>query len=487
VLAAIMLATCAVPGRAATPVPALDAYPAAGPAPQTQVLAPQRLLTDTVALYLPLLQHSRPPSIFGTQLGAVSGPRLDALITTDSGWVRAAGVSWSAVQPAGPDDHNWSALASNEAQWINAAQHNLKPIVIVSNTPTWAQAKPGYFCGPIKPQNLADFGNFMFDLVQRYSGAPYNVHYWEIWNEPDVDASLVPPNSAFGCLGNKNDPYYGGGAYADLLKAVYPRIKAADPSAQVMTGGLLLNCDPNLPAVCPDPLPARFFEGVLRAGGGPYFDIVSFHAYDVYGDTQGPGLGHFSLPNWNTAWNAASGPRFAAVAKANYLRGLLATYNVTGKQLLNSEVAVISYEATRTATFETTKAYHVARVYATALAQGFLANVWFSLDDDWHWVALLDPATLAPRPSFVAYQFAADRLGLATYVRVLTGLGGVTGYEFRRDTTTVWVLWATNDLLNSVTLPSVPTAAFHVDGTPLAVPTTSLSVGHEPLYVEWGP
>jgi hypothetical protein len=83
----------------------------------------------------------------------------------------------------------------------------------------------------------------MHDLVARYSVPPYNVKYWELWNEPDVDpalAGLIGGDIPFGCWGDSTDPYYGGGYYAEMLKAVYPRIKAADPQAQVARGRIAL-------------------------------------------------------------------------------------------------------------------------------------------------------------------------------------------------------------------------------------------------------
>ena len=53
-------------------------------------------------------------------------------------------------------------------------------------------------------------------------------------------------------------------AYAQLLKATYPVIKAADPGATVVLGGLTGNDYP-------------FLEGVYAAGGKGSFDAVGVH------------------------------------------------------------------------------------------------------------------------------------------------------------------------------------------------------------------
>ena len=96
-------------------------------------------------------------------------------------------------------------------------------------------------------------------------------------------------NSPFGCWGDLDDPYYGGRYYSEMLKVAYPTIITADPNAQVMVGGLLLECDPvNPPEVTSgsgelkDCTSDKFLEGILENDGGEYFDGVSVHAYDFY-------------------------------------------------------------------------------------------------------------------------------------------------------------------------------------------------------------
>ena len=89
-------------------------------------------------------------------------------------------------------------------------------------------------CGPIKPDALNAFGDFLFEAVSRYSLPPYNVTYWELGNEPDVDWNVANSAMPFGCWGDASDPYFGGGYYAEMLKVAYPQIKAANPEARVL-------------------------------------------------------------------------------------------------------------------------------------------------------------------------------------------------------------------------------------------------------------
>lgn len=94
--------------------------------------------------------------------------------------------------------------------------------------------RPRLPAAPSPPAYLPKFASFLSALVNRYSKPPYNVHYWEIYNEPDN----TDVNRAWlgGCWGGK------GKEYGDMLKTAYPAIKAADPDAEVMLGSICTPC-----------------------------------------------------------------------------------------------------------------------------------------------------------------------------------------------------------------------------------------------------
>ena len=77
-----------------------------------------------------------------------------------------------------------------------------------------------------------------------------------------------------------------GDAYAALLTAAYPAIKAANPQAKVVFGGIaydwFTDADPVTPANN-GPFVRAFFEDVLKNGGGGYFDVMNFHFYPFFG------------------------------------------------------------------------------------------------------------------------------------------------------------------------------------------------------------
>ena len=257
---------------------------------------------------------------------------LDLVAQAGAYWVRRNSLLWSAVEP-NEGDRNWGALAKLEQELLEASKRGLQVVLVVSSTPQWAQKVPGSFCGPVAEDKLLSFARFMNDVVKRYSAAPYNIQYWEIWNEPDIAPNKVPPDSIYGCWGDDTDAYYGGGYYAEMLKQVYPQVKAANPQAQVLVGGLLLDCDPVNPPVGEQCIPAGYLEGILRSGGGDFFDGVSYHAYDYY-----TGPFEYGNQNWNSNWDS-SGP--VVIAKARFLRSVLAAYHYPDKFILNSEAGII--------------------------------------------------------------------------------------------------------------------------------------------------
>jgi len=431
-------------------------------------------------MYMPIVFKRYPvPNVFGVHMTIAESGGLNQIAATETYWVRGGGVPWSKVEP-NEGDRNWGELASQEAQYINASNHGFSTIVIVGNTPSWAQKVPDYSCGPILEGKLDAFADFMYDLVSRYSQAPYNVKVWEIWNEPDIDPALVPTkDSPFGCWGDDSDDYYGGGYYAEMLKRVYPRIKEADPYARVVVGGLLLDCDPNNPPPGKLCKPSKFLEGILRNGGGPFFDGVSFHAYDYYGGS----LGSYSNHEWDSYWNT-TGP--VSMEKSNFMMDVLSTYGYPNKFLMNTESAVLCDACDEDADFETTKAYFVVYAFASAIAQGFEGNTWYTVEG-WRNSGLLD-GDLNPLPAYNSYKFAADRLHNAYYVRDLDEYSDIYGYEFDRGYPNEWVLWSKDGASHVLTLPGVPTAAYQIgtDGNAVALPlSTSLTVTSAPIFLEW--
>ncbi len=423
-------------------------------------------------------------TILGVQLNDVrQDVELHALRESGAAWYRGLTIPWSRVESE-PGVRNWDVLADFERDLLTLQEYHVIPIVSVTSTPAWAEAMPGYSCGLILPEKINDFVSFMGDLVKRYSQPPFELRYWEIWNEPDIDPGLVAGDSPFGCWGDINDPYYGGQRYSKLLSAVYPEVKKVDPQAQVLVGGLLMDCDPNHPpeqasATNPGCVSSKFMEGILIDSQGKNFDGVSFHAYDYYRDTFG---GSYSNANW--ASDNSSGP--VLVAKATYLRQLLEQFGAVDKYLINSELALLCQicdpGTPLFANFEQTKADYALISFVAAKTQRLRANIWYSMLG-WRNSGLIDENG-APRLVFHVFQFANQILGPATYIREVIGLGGVRAYEFQVGKNIIWVAWSPDNSPQEIGLPSLPEAVFSMVGDSLPA-SRQITLGKDPVYIEW--
>ena len=193
-------------------------------------------------------------SIFGVEANPLSvAGGLNWITQTQTAWVRGPVVRWSEIETT-QGIYNWSNLGDVILELQAAVSNGFEPIVVVTGTPTWAQKYAGYSCGPIELTQFTAFGNFIAAMLTSPSSplAPLNIQYVELWNEPDLSwNSVTRPDYPFaGCWGEEGDTlYYGGSYYGEMLKAVYPLIKAAAPQVQVLVGGLLLDCDPNQPPI----------------------------------------------------------------------------------------------------------------------------------------------------------------------------------------------------------------------------------------------
>lgn len=131
------------------------------------------------------------------------------------------------------------------------------PLMMVYNAPAWASSTTGSQQGNV-PNNPADYASFMRYLATRYKG---RVGAYEIWNEPDLSYFWSPAPSAT--------------AYTALLRAAYPAIKAADPAARVVFGGLSYN----------NATGYAFPAAAYAAGAKGYFDAMGVHTYGACNET----------------------------------------------------------------------------------------------------------------------------------------------------------------------------------------------------------
>lgn len=413
----------------------------------------------------------------------ITGGKIEAALDQAAGanmnWVRYGDIIWSDLEPT-PGARDWGRLAGVEAELRALVRRGLTPVVVVRSAPAWAQLREGYSCGPIKPEAYDAFAATMRDIAARYSQPPYNIRYWEIWNEPDVDPSLVAPSAGIGCWGDQNDPYYGGGGYGEMLKRVYPAIKQGNPAARVLLGGLLLDCDIEHPTQGKNCQGSLFLEGVLRSGAGSAFDILSYHGY-AFWTPQATGDWDLGLEDWSHRGGAVLG-------KLNQIRATMGRYKVS-KPVLLTEAALLCWQsredcATR---YPDAQANYVVRVYTRALANGLIGAIWYTLDGPgWFNGGLLD-ADQQPRPAYRTLQIMGKVLRGASSVSRLQH-AVVEGYTIRNGATTYLICWTNSfDQEATIALPPQTRAVYDKFGQPIDLAGAAVTVGFNPVIIESGP
>jgi len=220
-----------------------------------------------------------PPAVpFGVTMRSVVDGRQGLAEAVDAGakWIRVK-MSWSMIESvqSDPPTYDPAGWAFYDRSFRNAAKNGMHVVVTVRDNPTWyghpdVPAENAH-CGPLADPNV--LARFMREAVRRYKGPEYNVKVWELYNEPDNTVVTGRFKNLGGCWGNY------GKQYADMLKVVYPAIKAEDPEAVVLIGGLGYEYSPQDGITH---LNMGFLNDVLRNNGAPYFDAMNYHYFDNY-------------------------------------------------------------------------------------------------------------------------------------------------------------------------------------------------------------
>jgi hypothetical protein len=166
-------------------------------------------------------------------------------------WLRID-INWSQIQNGGPNSYDWTNI-DNVVQGAEARGMSVLGIIVY--TPSWARpAGTDATYGPAP----ATYAQFASAAVAHYSAMGVNAY--EVWNEENNQQFWTPsPNIA---------------SYTAMLRAAYPAIKAADPNATVVSGGLSPETNDGT-----DIAPVTFLQGIYADGGQGSFDAVGVHPY----------------------------------------------------------------------------------------------------------------------------------------------------------------------------------------------------------------
>jgi len=533
--------TSATPSVEVTVTPTLAITPSS-----TSTTTPSVIGTPTVT---PRPQRTaETPPLFGVQVfGEIADTsQWDAVHSyiqaAGARWVRVY-LEWSSVEPSAPQDgvhtYRWD---NYDTIFRRTAEAGLTPLVVFSRNPAWAAEQytddnPRRICGPMDPENVADFAAFVAAAVERYDGDDvYDgtpppdtaIKSWEIFNEPDFDYTDNPRGeSDYGSCWGDNPA-----AYAEMMRAVYRAVKdpltGADSQSYVFFGSVAYerfnpSSRPSWYNGSQGPFNYSFIDGVLdylddNYGADPlfpFFDVMNFHNYN----------------DFRNEWDGGGGPASARDAKP-YNQEILGKikhirdnklykpghYDLRHIPFASSEVGVTSGPTDQwTERSETLQSMYPAQVYARSKAAGLLTSIWFTIvDHDWlYWEYGLLRNDLTPKLVYTAYQVAADQLAGALYDRQLspdeTGSADIEAYRFvKLNGSALVICWTdTGERFGRIGTPSIQRdMTFTPDslggqwsgqlrvtdrmGTTQLVGTTGVSavtiaLNQSPIYVEVGP
>jgi hypothetical protein len=197
---------------------------------------------------------------------------------------------FQARDPASPD-YDFAQL---DAAVENAVSAGLRPLLVVSHAPAFAEAPhrwPYAYPGSWAPSPVA-LEEFAAALAQRYDGAfpdPLNpsvalphVRLLQAWNEPNLARYLEPQWVAVGRHWSAFSPLL----YRQMLNGFYAGVKSVEPSDTVIAAGIAPEGEP---AGVGAMAPVTFLEELLCLGAAntncpqkPHLDVLAFHPLSVF-------------------------------------------------------------------------------------------------------------------------------------------------------------------------------------------------------------
>lgn len=308
--------------------------------------------------------------------GAALQARLDQYQAIGAKWARFQMI-WSDVQSGGPNSYNWQPYDELIAGLV---ARGIQPLVVIDTTPSWARPVDCESQPTCAPANPAQYAQFAAAAVARYHT---EVHYWEIWNEPNNEVFWQPTPNV--------------GAYTALLKLTYAAIKGVDPSAEVITGGTApeqttLNATGETLSISP----LDFLAGIYRDGGGGSFDAVGDHPY-TFPAMPGPA-------DAQSAWQQM-------YATPTSLRSLMVAHGDGAKRIWGTEFGAPTDPQGAGYVDETEQAAILTRAYQLWSSYSWTGPlIWFSYQDSGANLEFreefygLTQADGAPKPAYFAFK-----------------------------------------------------------------------------------
>jgi len=308
--------------------------------------------------------------VVSVYLGAFDAVTMDREVAAIEGagitWVRCD-FAWLGVEPL---QGVWN-FAGSDALVDKAGAQGIEILGILGSSPPWANGGQEWNW---PPSDIDAWRNYVRTVVSRYAG---RVSAWEIWNEENIHAFWQPePDSA---------------EYMVLLEAASQEIRAADPSATIVMGGVA-------------GLGYTYLKECLDAGAAGLVDAIAYHPYAETIGVEGQPEEDLLRPK---------------EALCRYLVGLMRNFLAgygEGLEIWLTEVGWTTCDETPPGVDEDTQAAYLLRTMINYATTDVDRVMWYNLREiglnDWDFYGLLEN-DFTPRPSYAYYSTFFDIFGPA--------------------------------------------------------------------------
>lgn len=428
-------------------------------------------------LFLPFIFKNHAPTppetLFGVQMygsWVTNDNSLGLARVARVSWIRWP-ISWSQIEPVNvsPSQYSWAATDAAIAKVI-ASGH--RPIITIGGNPSWAATYPQ---GPIDKVGLSEFAQFVGEFVERYDGdgvrdAPGSpvVQYWEFYNEPDGDNRWAAEQGYGGYWGRY------GAQYAQMLCVAYQAVKASNPNAKVLLGGVAYDLFTDQGGS----FHRAFLDDVFGAGGGSCFDFMNFHYY----------------PSFEIHWLSYG---YGIIGKYNHLQQKLQSYGLN-KPLFITEAGWFSDQSSAGQSNHEIQSRYVVKLFTQAAAVNARSLIWFSWADPgapYEAFGLLSAGDWNPKMAFWVYQIAAEKVGLSRFEQTYSAGTNMEGYRFTNaNGKPLYVFWSRDGVARNVLVPGSQAQVVNMQGQLVRVARDGddgvldgrirVAVDANPVYVE---
>lgn len=328
------------------------------------------------------------------------------LVKKDLDLMKEAGIGWRRV------NLNWSRYEKDKTYLdkaiIEANKRNINILVMIIMGEYSVFPEQGVKSKRFR-KSIQDFEKFVAEVSERYDGdsikdAPGSplIEYWQIENEETGPGHFWKRKK----FSKKPGPAE---KYVEVLKTAYKAIKTNQPNAKVVLGGLGGYDRKN------------YLEGILKADGGKYFDILDFHIY-------------LDFPSfWNVLKVDKRVDKFREQLKRfGFSKPIWATEMTTGQQALKKEKTLEDKEKVL--------AELVVKRYAVLLSEGVEKAFWKYFDTPKVPGGILK-ADLSLRPAYKAYGTMIKKIGGFSEVRDMSK-EDLKIFKFICDKKDVFIVWA---------------------------------------------